>query len=140
MQALYGILSAFGLVDKVPGADHVNDVVQTFLRPAAGAILFGASTGVIGSMHPAIALVLGLLMALGVHGTKVAARATANASTAGLAAPVISTIENVVSVVATALAILVPVVLVALFIVGAVVAWQVLKRRADLRRRQRAST
>ena len=36
-----GVLLALELVvDKVPAADHVNDVVQTFIRPAAGAVLF----------------------------------------------------------------------------------------------------
>ncbi len=46
--ALLSVLLAVELiVDKIPGADHVNDVVQTFVRPTAGAILFAANTGVI---------------------------------------------------------------------------------------------
>jgi hypothetical protein len=36
------------VVDKVPGADHVNDVVQAFVRPAAGALLFLGGSGAAG--------------------------------------------------------------------------------------------
>ena len=32
------------VVDKVPGADHVNDVIHTAIRPAAAAILFALLT------------------------------------------------------------------------------------------------
>ena len=71
------------IVDKIPGADHVNDIVQTFVRPAAGAILFAASAGVITDMHPAVPLVCGLLIAFSVHATKAAARPVVNASTLG---------------------------------------------------------
>ena len=46
------LLAVEVLVDKIPVADTVNDVIQTFIRPAAGAILFAASTNVIG-LHPA---------------------------------------------------------------------------------------
>src|SRR5690606_26226615 len=30
--------------DKVPAVDHVNDVVQTFVRPTAGGIVFAAGS------------------------------------------------------------------------------------------------
>ena len=37
--AIFAVLCVIELiVDKVPGADHVNDVVQSFVRPTAGAI------------------------------------------------------------------------------------------------------
>src|SRR5512137_1708662 len=38
-------------VDKIPAVDTVNDVIQTVGRPAAGAILFAASSGVVGDVH-----------------------------------------------------------------------------------------
>src|SRR4051812_27724382 len=50
------------VVDKIPGADHINDVVQTFLRPTAGAILFASQAGVISGVHPSVWIVIGLLM------------------------------------------------------------------------------
>src|SRR6478735_1580849 len=32
------------VADKIPALDSVNDVVQTFVRPAAGGIVFGSGT------------------------------------------------------------------------------------------------
>jgi len=100
------------VVDKIPVADHANDVVQTFIRPATGALLFAAETGMITDVHPGIALALGLVTALGVHGTKAAVRPVVNATTAGFGAPVVSAIEDGISVVTTALAIFLPIVMV----------------------------
>jgi len=40
------------LVDKFPAINHVNDfIVQTFVRPAAGAIAFAASANVITALY-----------------------------------------------------------------------------------------
>lgn len=100
------------IVDKVPGADHVNDVVQTFVRPAAGAVLFAANTGVIQGLDPKIALVAGLVMALGVHGAKASARPVVNVSTLGIGAPIVSVIEDITSAVAAFLAIFAPLIFV----------------------------
>jgi hypothetical protein len=44
------------VADKVPGVDHVNDAIQTFVRPAAGAILFAANTGVVTGIDTTLAL------------------------------------------------------------------------------------
>lgn len=101
------------VVDKVPGADHVNDAVQTVVRPAAGAILFAANTGVITDINPVLAVIVGLLTAGVVHGGKAVARPAINVSTAGIGAPVVSFLEDVVSAVGALLAALAP----ALFIV-----------------------
>ncbi len=100
------------VVDKIPGADHVNDVVQTFVRPAAGAVLFAANAGVIQGMDPTVGLIAGLVMALTVHGAKAAARPAVNVSTLGFGAPVISVVEDVVSAIASFLAIFSPIVFV----------------------------
>src|SRR5574337_1007460 len=42
------------IVDKIPAADSLNDVVQTFIRPTAGAVLFAASTHAI-DLNPIVA-------------------------------------------------------------------------------------
>ena len=42
------------LVDKVPAADTANDIIQTFVRPTAGAILFAATTNTMG-LSPVLA-------------------------------------------------------------------------------------
>lgn len=96
------------VVDKVPGADHVNDVVQTIVRPAAGAILFAGNSGAIGNMSPELSLALGLVMAFGVHAAKAAARPVVNATTLGIGAPVISVAEDVTSLIGSVLAIFLP--------------------------------
>ncbi len=97
------------LVDKVPAVDSVNDGIQTFVRPIAGAVLFAASAGVITDAHPVLALVCGLLVAGGVHAVKATARPVVTATTAGVGNPVVSTAEDVLSLVLAVLAILLPI-------------------------------
>ena len=117
------------VVDKVPGADHVNDVIQTFVRPAAGAILFAANAGVITDAHPAIPLVLGLVVAFSVHATKAAARPVVNASTLGVGAPVVSVIEDFISIVTSVVAIFAPLIVLGLVVAFTVVVFMVWSRR-----------
>jgi hypothetical protein len=94
--------------DKIPAVDSVNDVIQTVIRPAAGALLMAASTGVT-DIPPWLGLVAGLLTAGAVHGTKAAIRPVINAGTAGVGAPVVSTGEDVISTVLALVAILAPI-------------------------------
>ena len=117
------------IVDKIPGADHVNDIVQTFVRPAAGAILFAASAGVITDMHPAVPLVCGLLIAFSVHATKAAARPVVNASTLGLGAPVVSVIEDIVATVTSFVAVFLPFIILAFVLLFGGAAFWVFSRR-----------
>src|SRR5690242_15193476 len=43
--AMVAVLLAIEFVaDKVPMIDHVNDVIQTFVRPTAGGLAFGAAS------------------------------------------------------------------------------------------------
>ena len=122
------------VVDKVPGADHVNDVIQTFVRPTAGAILFAANAGVIREASPVLALVMGLVLAFGVHATKAVARPAINATTVGLGAPVMSVMEDVTSAVASLLAIYAPV----LFVIFAAALGFLVYRLVQRIRRRRA--
>jgi hypothetical protein len=95
-------------VDKIPAADTVNDIINTVIRPAAGAILFAASANVVTDLSPVLSIILGLLVAGGVHAVKATARPVVTATTAGVGNPVISTIEDVVSGVTSLVAILLP--------------------------------
>ena len=97
-------------VDKVPALDTVNDAVQTFVRPVAGALLFAASAGVITNVHPILAMVCGLLVSGGVHAAKATARPVVTATTAGTLNPVVSTLEDILSLILAILAIVVPIV------------------------------
>ena len=102
------------IVDKVPAADTLNDVIQTFVRPTAGAILFAASTSAI-DLHPILAAILGLVLAFGVHAVKATARPVVTASTGGLGNAFVSVGEDIDATGVSLLAIVMPVV-VALFV------------------------
>ncbi len=99
-------------VDKIPGLDHVNDVIQTFVRPTAGAILFAANARVISDLHPVVAVILGLIVAFSVHATKATARPFVTAGTVGTGNWFVSILEDIVSVVISFVSILAPVLLV----------------------------
>ena len=119
-------------VDKIPAADTVNDIINTVIRPVAGAILFAAGSGVVGEMHPVLAVICGLVVAGGVHAVKATARPLVTAATAGAGNWLVSIVEDGVSFVATILAILAPVVLVILIVLFVLLlAWWWSRRRAS---------
>lgn len=120
------------LADKIPAVDSVNDMIQTFVRPVAGAVLFAASTGAVGDLPPVVPLIAGLLTAGAVHGTKAAFRPVANVSTGGVAAPVVSTAEDVVSFGLTIVAFVAPILV--LVVLGLLV-WQVVRWRRGRKQR-----
>lgn len=142
------LLAVEVVADKVPVVDHVNDVVQTVVRPTAGGLAFGAGSSsqtvtvsnpdTFFSSHQWVPVLVGVLIALGVHLLKAAARPVINATTAGFGAPVASTAEDATSAVMSVVAILLPV-LVLVFLLGLVafLFWFV-RRRKD-RRRERAA-
>jgi hypothetical protein len=104
--------------DKAPAVNHANDVIQTFVRPAAGAILFAASAGAVSNINPIVAMVAGLLVAGGVHTVKAAAvRPAVTATTGGLGNIPVSLGEDVAAVFISIAAIVVPVVIAAILIV-----------------------
>jgi len=81
---LLGVLVIIEMVaDKVPAVNHINDIIQTVVRPAAGAIAFAASAKVVTDINPVLALACGLLMAGGVHVVKAAALRPAVTATTG---------------------------------------------------------
>lgn len=121
--------------DKVPAVNHANDLIQTFVRPVAGAIAFAASADVITDIHPVLALAAGLLVAGGVHTVKSAAvRPAVTATTGGAGNVPVSILEDVVSTVLSILAVVIPVLVAAVVIL--VTSWIVwlLWRRANRER------
>ena len=117
------------LVDKIPAVDTVNDVIQTFIRPAAGAILFATTTNAIG-LHPVLAAICGIILAGGVHVVKAGGRPVVTATTAGVGNPIVSAIEDTVSFVASVLAIVAPYLVVALIVITlALFTWWYVRRR-----------
>ena len=103
------------LADKVPVVNHINDLIQTFVRPAAGAITFAASTDVIRGINPVLAMACGLLVAGGVHVAKSAVvRPVVTATTGGAGNIPVSFAEDVTSTVVSFISILLPI-LIAIF-------------------------
>lgn len=117
------------VVDKIPGVDHVNDLIQTVIRPVAGAILMLAATGVVG-LSPAIAIVVGLLAAGSVHAAKATARPAVTLGTAGMFNPIVSVGEDAAAAIASVIAIFAPLlVLVVLALCVIFVLWAMFRRR-----------
>ena len=131
------------VADKIPALDSVNDVIQTFVRPTSGGIVFGAGAsaqtladpGAAMSSGQWIPIVVGVVIALLMHLTKSAVRPAANVATAGVAAPVLSTIEDGVSVGLVFVAILLPVLVLFALVLIAWAAFALIRRR---RRRAKA--
>jgi hypothetical protein len=87
----------------------VNDVIQTIGRPLAGAILFASTSGVIGDLHPVLALGAGVLLAGGVHTVKTVTRPVVTATTAGTGNWLVSFLEDILALIGAVLAILIPI-------------------------------
>ncbi|UWP83967.1 DUF4126 domain-containing protein [Dactylosporangium fulvum] len=145
--AIVAVLLAIEFVaDKVPVVDHVNDVIQTFVRPTAGGLAFGAASssstvtvtdpGDFFSSHQWIPIVVGGAISLGVHGMKAVSRPVINATTVGFGAPVASTVEDVASVLLSVIAIVLPV-LVLLFLLLLFLGFGWLLRRRKRRKAEK---
>jgi uncharacterized protein with PQ loop repeat len=117
--SILAVLLAIEMVaDKIPVVDHINDVVQTIVRPTAGGLAFGAASGAqtvtvdnpgdFFSSNQWVPIVAGILISFVVHSMKAAARPVINATTVGLGAPVASTAEDAFSVAMSFAAILFP--------------------------------
>jgi len=97
------------VVDKVPGLDHANDLLQSVVRPASGAVLAMASTADSGAINPVVAMVLGLLIAGSVHAVKATTRPVVTLTTGGLGNPLVSTAEDGIAAVTAVSAIFLPI-------------------------------
>ncbi len=118
-----GVLVVLSVVeffaDKVPAVNHVNDVIQTIIRPVAGAIVFAASAQIISNVHPVLAMVLGLLVAGAVHTVKaLAVRPAITATTAGVGNVPVSIAEDVISTILSIIAAVMPVLIAVLLVLG----------------------
>ncbi len=128
---LLGVLVIIEMVaDKVPAVNHINDVIQTVVRPAAGAVAFAASANVITDINPVLALACGLLVAGSVHTVKAAAvRPAVTATTGGAGNIPVSIAEDIIAFVSSVLAIMIPIVMGTILIVlFAFVIWWWMRR------------
>lgn len=117
-QALTGNLALLALsvatvfeiaADKIPVVDHALDVIGTFVRPAAAWL--GAAALFHGWPAPWGALVSLALatVALGVHALKAKLRLGTTALTLGHGNPVVSSLEDLIALIMTLMAVLLPI-------------------------------
>lgn len=114
------------LADKIPAVNHINDLIQTVIRPAAGAIAFAASARVVTDIHPALALASGLFVSGGVHIVKAGVvRPMVTATTGGVGNVPVSIAEDAVSTFLSLLAIVLPILIgVFLIVIMAFILWR----------------
>jgi hypothetical protein len=115
-------------VDKIPGVDHVNDLIQSFVRPAAGAIAAVAATGGVVTINPAIMVLVGVVLAGSVNAVKVTTRPAVTLGTAGILNPVVSLAEDAVAVLASVVAIFLPFLVILILAIFAVSSILLLRR------------
>jgi hypothetical protein len=105
------------VADKVPYVDSVWDVIHTFIRVPAGAIVAYAATVEMDATVTVIATLLGGGLALSSHGMKAAVRATANLSPEPVSNWALSLFEDGLAILGTVLAVVAPVLIAIILII-----------------------
>ena len=116
--------------DKIPAINHANDIIQTAIRPIAGAIIFAASAQIITDVHPVLAMVMGLLVAGSVHAVKtLAVRPVVTATTGGAGNVPVSLAEDIVATILSILAAVTPILIAVILVLGgALIVWWIWRR------------
>lgn len=107
------------VADKIPRADHFNDLVQSAVRPAAGAVLMMAAVNEDESLHPLVAMLFGLLIAGVVHWYKTMRRPAITVETRGVATPFVSIAEDGIATLTSILAVALPLIGALFVVLGA---------------------
>lgn len=116
------------VADKIPLVDSTWDIIHTFIRVPAGAVLAATAFGDFDKSVQVIAFLLGGGLALSSHGTKAAARAMINTSPEPVSNIVVSTLEDLLAVGSILLAVFLPVLLFIVVAAGLVISALVLPR------------
>jgi hypothetical protein len=116
------------IADKIPLIDSTWDVIHTFIRIPAGAVLAAAAFGDFNKGVQVVAFLLGGGLALSSHGTKASTRAVINTSPEPVTNVAASLAEDVVAVSSVLLAAFYPILLVIVVVVGLIISMIVLPR------------
>lgn len=122
-------------VDKVPGADHINDVVGTVVRPLSGAVLMLVTPNPLAENQPLAAVAVGAGLAGFLHLVKSVLRPLVTVSTAGFGTPVVSAAEDTAAAGTVVTALVAPALILVLLIGVVALFWWAVGRW----RRRRAS-
>lgn len=106
--ALLVLLPTELILDKIPRIDTISDRLHTVIRIPAGAVAMMAATGQADGFHPLIAGVLGVFAAGAVHAFKLRTRPAVTRTTAGIANPFVSMVEDFGAVIVSITACLLP--------------------------------
>ena len=109
-----GLLVVEFFADKIPYLDSTWDVIHTFIRIPAGAVLAAAAFGDFDRKVQVVAFLVGGGLALSAHGTKATARAAVNLSPEPFSNIVVSLVEDAVAIVSIVMAFFLPIVLIIL--------------------------
>lgn len=134
-----GVLSILEIVaDKIPGVDHVSDVIHTVVRPIMGAVIFGTTNNAVSANNAVVAAIIGGVLAGGVHGAKALSRPAVTATTVGVGNPVVSILEDVAVIGLVVLALIIPIAALVLLVLlfGSFVlmfrwVWRLVRRRKE---------
>jgi len=99
------------VADKVPWVDSTWDVIHTFIRVPAGAVLAASAFGDFDRSVQVIALLLGGGLALSSHGTKATTRAMLNMSPEPVSNSIASIVEDVLAIGSTIVSVFFPILL-----------------------------
>ncbi|GIW02712.1 DUF4126 domain-containing protein [Roseiflexus sp.] len=114
--------------DKIPAVDHALHLAGMIISPAAGAIVFLAANSSTGAVDPVLAAICGILAAGATHVGRSAVRPVATATTGGVANPVVSAIEDLISLLVSILAVLAPILAIITLALFAIVVVRFIRR------------
>ncbi len=124
-------------VDKIPGVDHLNDILQSFVRPTAGAVVALAATSGMAAINPAVMVLLGLVLAGSVNFVKVTTRPAVTLGTAGVFNPLFSIGEDALAILVSTVAIFLPYLVILFLALFAVSSILLVRRVRAMRTRHR---
>ena len=116
------------VADKIQLVDSLWDIIHTFIRIPAGAVLAATAFGDFDRSIQVIALLVGGGLAASSHGTKAATRALINTSPEPVSNVVVSLSEDVLAVVTVVAAVFLPVVVFLIIAAGLAFSFWVLPR------------
>ena len=116
------------IADKIQLVDSIWDIIHTFIRIPAGAVLAATAFGDFDRSIQVIALLLGGGLALSSHGTKAAARALINTSPEPVSNIVVSLGEDLLAVITVVAAVFLPLVVFLIIAAGLVFSFWLLPR------------
>lgn len=116
------------IADKIQVVDSVWDVIHTFIRIPAGAILAATAFGDFDKSVQVIAFLLGGSLALSSHGTKAATRLLINTSPEPVSNVVASVVEDVIAIGSILIAAFLPVLIFLVIAAGLVLTFWLLPR------------